>query len=150
MLLRYILIDSHVPRNSDSRLEILKKDEIIFGHRMLYQTNATSLQPNWFPVQSFSATTLKHKGCVLTLTLTLHKLSDLPLLTYGLDTGPNQLFSLGGWWKSGVGVDWLPFELCLFQGKAQGSSLVILCFHTPLGCSVLGWPWCFYFSGYIV
>lgn len=31
-VVRYILIDGHVLRNSGSRVEILKKDEFIFVH----------------------------------------------------------------------------------------------------------------------
>lgn len=34
-VVRYILIDGHVLRNSGSRVEILKKDEFIFVHKML-------------------------------------------------------------------------------------------------------------------
>lgn len=65
---RYILIDSHVLRNSGSRVEILKKDEIIFVHKMLYHANVTSCpQQNRFPELSFCCNKIKHKSCVLTL-----------------------------------------------------------------------------------
>lgn len=67
-VVRYILIDGHVLRNSGSRVEILKKDEFIFVHKMLYHTNVTSyLQQNRFPELSFCCNKIKHKSCIFTL-----------------------------------------------------------------------------------
>lgn len=51
----YILISGHVLRNSDFRVEMLNKDEIIFVCEALYHTNAALfLQPNQFPMLSSS------------------------------------------------------------------------------------------------
>lgn len=69
LAVRHALINSHVLRNSDFRMEMLNKNEIIFVCEALYHTNAALfLQPNQFPMLSSSVTKLN----INTMYLLLH------------------------------------------------------------------------------
>lgn len=69
LAVRYLLINSHVLRNFEFRVEMLNKDEIIFVCEALCHTNAALfLPPNQFPMLSSSVTKLN----INTVYLILH------------------------------------------------------------------------------